>query len=87
MEATAKEQLAQDFSLYTYYKKLIMIRKANPEIARGEYTALSLPDTKVGGFTADWNGKSVCVLHNTTSKDVTLNSSQQFQISTLPFSF
>ncbi len=73
VEATAKEQLAQDFSLYTYYKKLIMIRKANPEIARGEYTALSLPDTKVGGFTADWNGKSVCVLHNTTSKDVTLN--------------
>ena len=73
VEATAQEQLAQDFSLYTYYKKLIMIRKANPEIARGEYTALSLPDTKVGGFTADWNCKSVCVLHNTTSKDVTLN--------------
>lgn len=71
-DATAKEQLLQESSLYTYYKKLIMIRKANPEIARGNYAALTVPDSKVGGFVSAWNGKAVCVLHNTTGKDVTL---------------
>ena len=54
-------------SLYSYYKRLIMIRKANPEIARGDYTALDFRGTKLGGFTAAWNGSEVCVLHNTTS--------------------
>ena len=59
-------------SIYTYYKRLLMLRAANPEIARGQYTALSLPGTKVGGFTAAWQGKTVGVLHNTTLHDKTV---------------
>ncbi|MCR5009722.1 MAG: hypothetical protein K6A91_02145 [Clostridia bacterium] len=62
--STVKEQLGQDDSLLTYYKKLLMIRAANPEIANGEYTALKLSGTKVGGFTSTLNGSTVCVLHN-----------------------
>lgn len=57
-------------SLYNYYKRLIMIRKANPEIVRGDYTALSFPDTKAGGFTATWEGNTVAVIHNTDRKSV-----------------
>ena len=68
-DAPAAEQLQNANSLYTYYKKLIMIRKANPEIARGDYTALALKDTKVGGFISKWNGSQVCVLHNTTGSE------------------
>ena len=49
-----------------------MIRKANPEIARGEYKALSFPN-KAGGFTATWNGKTVAVLHNPTGRDIMLD--------------
>ncbi len=60
-------------SLYTYYKRLIMIRKANPEIARGTYEALSFPDTKAGGFTSAWEGNTVAVIHNTTGRAVTLD--------------
>ena len=71
--APANEQAADPDSLYTYYKKVIMIRKANPEIARGAYSALSLPGTKVGGFTAAWNGSTVCVLHNTTTDEQRLD--------------
>ena len=55
------------------YKKLIMIRKANPEIARGEYEALSFPGTKLGGFTAAYGGSTVCVLHNTTLNEITVD--------------
>ena len=54
-------------SLYTYYKRLILIRRANPEIARGEYRAVTVPDSKVGGFVSTWQGSTVCVLHNTSA--------------------
>ena len=61
---TVKEQKADEYSLYTYYKKLIMIRKANPAIARGDYRSVSIEGSKVGGFTATLDGTTVLVLHN-----------------------
>ncbi len=70
--ATAAEQAADENSLYNYYKKVIMIRKANPVIARGTYTALSFPDTKLGGFTAMDDEDMVMVLHNTTTEPITV---------------
>ncbi len=72
VSATAAEQTADENSLYSYYKKLIMIRKANPAIARGTYTALALEDTSVGGFMANWEDTIVMVLHNTAPDAVTL---------------
>ncbi len=59
------EQILNEASLYNYYKKLIMIRKANPAIARGEYHAVTVGGTKIGGFTSTYDGKTVLVLHNT----------------------
>ena len=53
-------------SILWHYRKLIAIRKAYPEIARGTYTALSFPNTKAGGFLCEWNGSVVGVFHNTT---------------------
>lgn len=73
--AAAAEQLADGNSLYTYYKKLIMIRKANPAICRGTYTALAFQDTKLGGFTASFEGVTVAVLHNTSKSAVTVDLS------------
>ena len=63
-------------SLYSYYKKLLMIRKANPEIARGDYQALNIPDSKLGGFIASYEGSSVCVLHNATTEPITVDLAQ-----------
>ena len=70
LKLTAAEEIADPDSLYTYYKTLIMIRHANPEIARGEYTALK-PDNggKLGGFVSEWEGKAVCVLHNASTEE------------------
>ena len=60
-------------SLLNHYKKLLMIRKANPEIARGTYTAVPLADTKAGGFKAEWEGSTVYVFHNTTVSKVRID--------------
>ena len=61
------DQLPNGDSLYNHYKKLIRIRKANPEIANGAFQALQIPGSKLGGFLATWEGSTVCVLHNTTT--------------------
>lgn len=74
------DQKADATGLYTHYKQLLMIRRANPEIARGEYTALSFPDSKAGGFLCSWNGRTVAVLHNTTTKAVTLRLSEATEL-------
>ena len=73
VETGAAEQIGDPDSLYTYYKKLIMIRNANPEIARGVYRALSIPGSHLGGFTALWGGSAVCVLHNVTDSAITVD--------------
>ena len=73
--ATVADQIADPDSLYSYYKKVIMLRKANPEIARGDYQPLPFNNTKVGGFAATWEGKTVYVIHNTTLDNVTIDLS------------
>ena len=55
-------------SILWHYRKLMAIRKANPEIARGTYTALKFNDTKLGGFLCTLDGSTVGVFHNTTEK-------------------
>ena len=71
-----KEQKADPNSLYTYYKKLIMIRKANPAIARGDYKSVSIEGTKIGGFTSTWEGTTVLVLHNPSRSAKTFDVSR-----------
>jgi glycosidase len=78
-----KDQVSDPNSLYTYYKKLIMIRKANPEIARGEYHAVNVTENKVGGFTSTLNGKTVLVLHNPSMSGQTVDISQFGSFTTL----
>ncbi len=63
-------------SLYNHYKKLIMIRKANPEIACGTYEPVTVSGSKAGGFLATYEGKTVLVLHNTSLSAVEIDLSQ-----------
>ena len=66
-DGSAAEQMVRADSLYNYYKQVILLRKANPEIAGGTYTALRFNATNVGGFVAELDGKKCLVLHNTTT--------------------
>ena len=75
VEQGVAEQLADKDSLLNYYKELLMIRHANPEIARGAYRSCEIPGTKLGGFYATWKGRTVLVLHNTTLSAATVDLS------------
>jgi len=72
---SVSDLISNESGIYNYYKKVIMIRKANPEISAGEYRALDFTDTKLGGFISTLDGSSVCVLHNSTTKAITVDIS------------
>ncbi len=65
---SVKDLEGMDGSILKHYRKLTAIRKAFPEIAQGEYTALSFDGTKLGGFLCTLGGSTVGVFHNTTEK-------------------
>lgn len=69
---TVADQKPDGNSIYNYYKKVITVRKANPEIAYGSFSALEFSGTKVGGFVSTYEGKSVAVIHNTTLDEKTV---------------
>ena len=73
---TVADQLGKADSLYNHYKKVIAIRKANPEIASGTFTPLDVSDSKAGGFLSTLNGSSVAVFHNTTTEPVQIDLSK-----------
>ena len=77
---TVKDQLSDPSSLYNHYKKLLALRKANPEIANGVFTSLEMKEGKVGGFLSEYEGKTVAVIHNTTNEQVTIDLSKYPQI-------
>ena len=77
---TVKDQLSDPSSLYNHYKKLLALRRANPEIANGVFTSLEMKEGKVGGFLSEYEGKIVAVIHNTTNDQVTIDLSKYPQI-------
>ena len=73
---TVADQLGKVNSLYNHYKKVIAIRKAHPEIAKGTFQSLEIKNTKIGGFISTLEGSSVVVLHNNTEESVQIDLSQ-----------
>ena len=72
---TVADQIGDPGSLYNHYKKLIHLRKVYPEIVYGTFTPLKT-NTKAGGFVSTLDGSTVAVLHNTTTKEVTIDLSK-----------
>jgi glycosidase len=70
INGTVADQIKDEASLYNHYKKLIMIRNAYPEIARGNYEALIFTTATVGGFKSTYNGSTVYVIHNTSAEPI-----------------
>ena len=75
VSATVREQLSDAGSLYNYYKRVLMVRKANPAIARGDYTPLDLEGAKVGGFISVYGDETVAVIHNVGDEAATVDLS------------
>lgn len=74
---TVRSQIGKSDSLLNHYKKLIMIRNANPEIARGVYTVLQFAGySTFGGFLSTYQDSTVGIFHNTGSDPITIDLSQ-----------
>jgi alpha-amylase len=73
---TVKSHFNDANSLYNHYKKVIMLRSANPEIARGAYTPLQFSGYfTFGGFLSTYNDSTVGVFHNTGDEPITIDLS------------
>ena len=73
---TVKSQLKDKDSLLNHYKKLIMIRKAIPEIARGEYTPLQFNGYySFGGFLSTYNESTIGIFHNVGDTELVIDLS------------
>lgn len=84
INGSVKTQLKDSGSLLNHYKKLIMIRNSNPEIARGSYTPLEFTGYySFGGFLSTYENITVGVFHNTGDEpliiDLSLYSNHYFQ--------
>jgi len=74
INGSVMEQIGDPDSLYNHYKKLIMIRHANPEIARGHYTPLVFENHfYFGGFLSTYDQSTVGVFHNTSNQAITID--------------
>jgi len=73
---TVKQQLPDENSLLNHYKQLIILRNANPEIARGTYVALNFEGNDYfGGFLSVYESNTVGVFHNTSETPITIDLS------------
>jgi glycosidase len=69
IKTTVADQIEDENSLYNYYCRLIAIRHKHPEIARGDYTAISCG--KLAGFLVEYNGETLIIIHNATTEKIT----------------
>jgi len=78
---SVKSQLSKKTSLLTHYKKLIRLRRANPEIARGIIEPLDFSRyTAFGGFISNYNGSRAGVFHNTGETSLTVDLAEYTDI-------
>ena len=73
ISSTVAEQMEDENSLYRYYCKLLSIRHRNPAIARGKYTAVDCGEKNLGGFTIEYEGESILLLHNTSTAEISFD--------------
>jgi alpha-amylase len=80
---TVKAAKSNPSSLYNHYKKLLAIKKAYPEIARGRYTAININSFFVGGLLFTYNQDKVLVIHNTGENEFSIDLSTISTIETM----
>lgn len=70
-------------SLLNFYKRLIVLRNQNPEIARGDITPVTFGDDMpdAAGYIATYNGSSVLVVFNLSSQTRKVTVPDTFKVS------
>ena len=81
-EKSVEEQLKDDNSLLSFYKRVIALKNQNPEIARGDITAVDLGNKSVAGYVSSYNDSKVMVIYNVSGNGETVTiPSDTFKIS------
>lgn len=81
-EKSVEEQLKDDDSLLSFYKRVIALKNQNPEIARGNITAVDLGNKAVAGYVSSYNDSKVMVIYNVSGKGETVTvPSDTFKVS------
>jgi glycosidase len=70
IKTTAMEQIEDKNSMYNHYARVIAVRHRYPAIARGNYTAISCGNNKLGGFLVEYNGEYLVIIHNTSGGEL-----------------
>lgn len=71
------EQVNDQNSLYNFYRRIMLLRRQNPEIARGKSTFVAYNDSDVALIVRTYNGKSVLLAYNlSSSESKTVNIAQ-----------
>jgi glycosidase len=71
---SADEQQADETSILNYYKRAIMLRNQNPEIARGKIKIIEeLTKDSQAVITKTYNDSTIAVIYNTSDKELQIN--------------
>ena len=74
-----EQQLKDEHSILSAYRKLIKIRQQNPEIARGNISeVVNWGDTNCAGIIIEYDGSSVMVIHNVSDEAKEADVSEKF---------
>ncbi len=68
-----KQQLVDDNSLLSTYRRLIKIKNENPEIARGDITeTVEFDNTEIAGYIVEYDGSKLMIVHNGSEEETTV---------------
>ena len=85
ISTTVTSQLEDPTSLLNHYSKLINLRSRYAAIARGEYTAIKTSKSDVGGFLVQYEGDTIGIIHNVSSKAITVDLAKSAALSEYMF--
>lgn len=69
-----KQQLVDDNSLLSTYRRLIKIKNENPEIARGDILeTVEFDDTRTAGYIVEYDGSKLMIVHNGNDEETTVD--------------
>ena len=72
-EKGALEQVKDDDSLQSFYRRAVRLKSQNPEISRGKVTAVDVGNGEVAAYISEYEGSKVMVLLNISDKANTVN--------------
>lgn len=72
-DINAENQMADTDSIFSFYKKLIALRKTEPILTEGKYAPLLENDANVFAYTREWNGERLLILANFTKTPIEIS--------------